>query len=301
VKKHRIAAGRIAAAALTLLLVGAAPVAAITYGEPDAGEHPYVGYLITFNPVDPGWVSCSGALLDARTFLTAGHCVFNTGTNGALVASSGGNDAWVAIDESIDLSSFPRRADYPDEASLYVARSTWLEGDDSFTRGTVHAHPDFNDFAEFPINHDVGVVKLDDDVTVSRYAGLAPSGTLDELADTAKDHNKVLIDSVGYGVQSYRPEFAYERTRYRSTSTIVNLRSHLTDGYNVHTSNNPSPANGRGGSCSGDSGGPLLLSETDTVVAVVSFGFNPNCKGADYAARTDIEDSLAFIVPYLED
>jgi hypothetical protein len=60
-------------AAVAAMVMVASPAGAITYGEPDAGEHPYVGFMIFFDPNEPGWFSCSGTLLDANTFLTAGH------------------------------------------------------------------------------------------------------------------------------------------------------------------------------------------------------------------------------------
>src|SRR3954470_5070638 len=69
-----------------LLLSTAAPASAITYGQLDAGEHPYVGFMIFFSPSDPGWFSCSGTLLDSTTFLTAGHCTFPVGTDSTATA-----------------------------------------------------------------------------------------------------------------------------------------------------------------------------------------------------------------------
>jgi V8-like Glu-specific endopeptidase len=82
---------------------------------------------------------------------------------------------------------------------------------------------------------------------------------------------------------------------------VVNLESHLTGNWNVHTSNNPSPVNGQGGTNFGDSGGGVFLNDTNTVVAVVSFGFNGNCKGADYSARVDVPDAQDFILPFAGD
>ena len=119
---------------LATLLLTAAPASAITYGQPDDGEHPYVGFMIFFDPVDPGWFSCSGTLLNPTVFLTAGHCTFNIGNDGEHVASSGGNDVWVTFDETETLAGWPARADFPDEATLYAARSAWL-----------NANPDFPD------------------------------------------------------------------------------------------------------------------------------------------------------------
>ena len=68
-----------------LLLTTAAPASAITYGQPDNGEHPYVGFMIFFDPTEPGWFSCSGTLLNSTVFLTAGHCTFDIGNDGEHV------------------------------------------------------------------------------------------------------------------------------------------------------------------------------------------------------------------------
>jgi hypothetical protein len=286
---------------LTLLLASIGPAAAITYGQPDAGEHPYVGYMLFFDAVEPGWFSCSGTLLDGDTFLTAGHCAFNIGTNGAAAGSSGGNDVWVTFDAQVDLTGFPRRADYPDEASLYAARAAYLDADADFVRGTSFPHPAYDSFADFPVNHDVGVVELDDAVDVGDVGVLAPLGTLEIVTGSGKDHNKVLIESVGYGTQEVHPKPLEVDERWKSTSTIVNIGSHLTDGWNLHTSNNPSAVGGSGGTCFGDSGGGVFLNDTNVLVAVTSFGFNGNCKGADYSARVDIADSQDFILPFVDD
>ena len=149
-------------AALALLVLSTGSTAAITYGVPDNGEHPYVGFMLFFDPTTPGWFSCSGTLLDSTTYLTAGHCTFGVGTNGAVTpGGSGGNDVWVSFDAAPDLSTFPKRVDFPnDEAGLYVARSTWLNNNTHFTRGISHPHPSYANFAAFPANHDVGVVVL---------------------------------------------------------------------------------------------------------------------------------------------
>jgi len=271
----------------------------ITYGVTDDGEHPYVGFMLFFDPNEPGWFSCSGTLLDGQTYLSAGHCTFGVGTNGnETPGGSGGNDVWVSFKEKIDLTGFPRRADFPDdEAGLYAARSAWLNANRDFIRGTSYPHPDYDNFADFPANHDVGVVELDKSTRLRQYGVLAPLGTLDALA---KAGDKVIIETAGYGIQEIEPEFISLDERWKSTSMIVNLVSALTDGWNVQTSNNPSEANGQGGTCFGDSGGGVYLNNTNTVVAVVSFGLNSICKGADYSARTDIADSQDFISDFLD-
>jgi hypothetical protein len=199
----------------------------ITYGTPDDGEHPYVGFMLFFvpnePPDEPGWFSCSGTLLDGQTYLTAGHCTFDIGKDGkATPNGSGGNDVWVNFKEKIDLTGFPRRADFPDdEAGLYAARSAWLNSNPDFTRGTSYPHNEFRTFA-IPETHDVGVVELDNSVRLRKYGALASLGTLDALA---KAGDKVIIETVGYGIQEIKPDFISLDERWKSTSMIVNLES----------------------------------------------------------------------------
>jgi len=94
---------------------------------------------------------------------------------------------------------------------------------------------------------------------------------------------------------------ATERSCLKATSTLVNLRSALTDGYNLHTTNNPGKGNGRGnasgGTCFGDSGGPVFHpANSNQVVGITSFGLNQNCKGADFAFRTDVNGVSSWIL-----
>ena len=283
-----------------LIALSATPARAITYGEPDAGEHPYVGFMIYFVPSEPGWFSCSGTLLDEDTFLTAGHCVFDIGVDGADSDPTGGTDVWVTFDETETLSGWPARADYPDEASLYAARSAWLDANPLYTSGTAIPSPEYDDFASFPVNFDLGVVELDEPQPMQTYGVLAPLGTAETLAGDAKSRNTALVETVGYGIQSVQPHPADVESRFKSTSRIVEINGNQARSGNLHTLNNPSKVGGVGGSCFGDSGGPVFVNNTNQVIAVVSYGPSATCHGADYSWRVDTIDAYEFLATYVD-
>jgi hypothetical protein len=286
---------------VALFAVTAAPVGAITYGQLDAGEHPYVGFMIFFDPSAPGWFSCSGTLLDSDTFLTAGHCTFPVGTNmSATPGHSGGNDVWVTFRAETVLAGWPARANYPDEATLYAARSAWLNDPaHGYIRSHAYPHPAYDEFASFPQTHDVGVVQLGQAAGVSGRGVLAGIGAAEQLVADAGKKNNALVETVGYGIQSVQPKPMDVETRYKSTSRIVEITGNASKGGNLHTLNNPSAVGGIGGSCFGDSGGPVFINNTNIVLAVVSWGYSPTCHGADYSWRVDTVEAHNFLAQFL--
>jgi hypothetical protein len=255
---------------MVLLLVVAIPASAVTYGEPDLDGHPYVGMVAFYDEVGDYVWRCTGTLLSPTVLLTAGHCTFGTVS------------AKVRFDSEITDPEYP----FADGVS-----------------GTPYHHANYDDYwSEFPNTYDVGIVVLDESVEMNEYGKLPEElGVLDELA-TRRGHQDLVFRTVGYGLQCVKPDYQADRVRYTSTSLLVNLRSHLTDGYNLHTSNNPGKGHGTsGGSCFGDSGGPVFYPEdSDTVVGIVSFGMNWNCKGGDWAFRTDTEITQDFVLPFLD-
>ena len=78
-------------------------------------------------------------------------------------------------------------------------------------------------------------------------------------------------------------------------SRLTNLGTALTDGYNLQTNGNGSD---RGGTCSGDSGGPVFYGDftSNTIVAVTSFGLNSYCRGVDFSYRTDQQEVIDWIL-----
>ncbi len=64
--------------ALGMLLLTALPAAAVTDGQPDGTDHPYVGLAVFYDEDGNPTHRCSGTLISANVFLTAGHCTYQT-------------------------------------------------------------------------------------------------------------------------------------------------------------------------------------------------------------------------------
>ncbi len=256
---------RLSAAFITLImaLLTVAPGAAVTDGVPDGEEHPFVGLVVLYDADGNPTHRCTGTLISPTVLLTAGHCTY------------GATSAQVWFDENVTTD-----IGYPYEGG--------------FT-GTPYTYEGYDDFATFPNTGDLGIVVLKKRVRLDQYATLAAPETLDYLA-TARGQQATTFTVVGYGLQEIKPTVMADRTRLQATVQLVNLSSALTDGYNLHHTNAPGTG---GGTCFGDSGGPVFLAGTYQIVAVTSFGLNANCVGAGFAYRTDTYDAQAFITSFL--
>jgi len=154
--------------------------------------------------------------------------------------------------------------------------------------GTPYAHPRFTDLGALPNTSDIAAVVLERPVKLSRYASLAPVGAL-------SGRRGATLTVVGYGLQGVKPRLLDEKTRFAAAPKIVDLDGKLTAGWNVETTNNKKD----GGTCFGDSGAPLLLEGTDTVVALNSFGRNAACKGFDFSYRVDTTHAQSWLAGFL--
>jgi len=142
------------------------------------------------------------------------------------------------------------------------------------------------------------MVVLDEPVTTKGFAELAELGHLDPLA-TRRGLNDMSVEIVGYGLQGVKPVLSQEKDKLKAVARIVSLGSTFTDGFNVRVSSGPGKGNGPGGTCFGDSGGPVF--HDGRIVAVNSFVLNSNCKGSGYGYRTDTAWSQEFIQSFLGD
>ena len=82
-------------------------------------------------------------------------------------------------------------------------------------------------------------------------------------------------------------------------TTLVNLHNALTSGFNLQTTANP--GGDKGGTCFGDSGGPVFYGgfSSNTIVGVTSFGLSPTCSGVDFAYRTDRRAVINWILDHV--
>ena len=74
----------ILAVVMTVLVASFGSVKAITYGELDGNDHPFVGLLVFDVDGSPSH-RCSGTLLSPTVMLTAGHCTYGTSGGRVLV------------------------------------------------------------------------------------------------------------------------------------------------------------------------------------------------------------------------
>ncbi len=260
-----------AAAALTAL-----PVSAITKGgAPDDGEHPYVGLMVAKDDTGAPLWRCSGTLISPTVFVTAGHCTESPATQATI---------W--FDEEVTRVSPPTASTYP------------FGGLDTYD-GKTYTHPLY--VPDAFLLYDLGVVELEGDgVTgLSEYGALPAVGAVDELANGRK---KAAVEAVGYGLQLINPVKVEDALVRRKADLFVVNTNGVAGIGNFDTGNLP-PTNSMflsgdassGGTCFGDSGGPIFIGDTNVIGGVTSFGLNGNCAGVGGAFRIDRQVELDWI------
>lgn len=268
-----------------LLTIGASPAGAITGNYQDDNVHTYVALIAFYDANDVFTHRCSGSLITPSVFLTAGHCT-DPGTGATHARLWFQQDAGVGFDP---VTGAPAPSGYPVSSDV---TSSHLYTDDGFS--------DFSGIPQNWDNRDVGIVLLDKPITQTNQAGLVRSygslaavGSLDRLA-TSRGQQQITFTASGYGLTLSNPVKTVSfRKRLMATEQLVNLGSHLTDGFNIQLTANG--GNGKGGTCGGDSGGPLLYDTTNTIVAVNSFGLNQWCRGTDFMYRVDTAQVQSWI------
>jgi len=264
----------------------ATPSYAITGNYVEDFDHPFVGLVVFYDAAGQFIWRCSGSLLSPTKFLTAGHCTdLGQGAASARV--------WLQQDAGVHYNPTTQE----DPITGYPNRCATGEGNMCSHASTLFSYG-FNNFAGFPNIHDVGIVILDKPIALSEYGQLAPAGTLDNIS-TARGTQSTVFTSSGYGLSLHVQDHSALanvsfRERLEAVSTLVNTVSHNTDGFNLQLQGN---GDGRGGTCSGDSGGPVFLGKpaSNVIVSVTSFGLNALCRGTDFSYRIDRQEVLDWI------
>ena len=288
-------------AVIAAFMAVATPAQAIVGGVPDEGAHPYVGEVLLYAPSeddprfdDPGfWSTCTGTLVSPTVVVTAGHCAFDVGHNGQGGSDTGGNDVWISFAEAPDFDILTPSSEFDrdDNPGRYEEWSSALNKSDEWIGATAYHHPQYNDQEFF--NHDLGVLVLGKPVRLGEYGQLPAEGLLDELY--ANDNSQTYT-SVGYGLEDSNPKTEVGGdTRRRAELRLVNLAGvrGLGGGTSAKFSNNADT----GGTCLGDSGGPIFYGSS-TIVAVTSYEANINCAGTTGAYRIDQADDLEFLATF---
>jgi hypothetical protein len=262
------------AIAAVLVFVLVLPASAITYGEPDGNDHPFVGSMVFKLSDGRLFQWCSGTLISERVFLTASHC---TAPVDSVLAANPGSQMLVTFDPTISAAG-------------------------TFFTGTWHTNPNYNGFSGpggMSDPGDVAVIVLDQSPGITP-ANLPPAGLLDDLKDShVLKHTR--FTAVGYGTVREVNTTGFQ-------GILDNLdRNRVEQGYLSLTSAwltlPMTLTTGNGGTCYGDSGGPHFIHldgvETNMVVSVTVTGDAP-CVATDKTYRVDTPAARAFLSNFVD-
>jgi hypothetical protein len=277
---------RTALAALAFAILAAVPLAApasaITGGEPDGNGHPNVG-LILFYDSEGRW-RCSATLVSPTVLVTAAHCT--TGTLGSTL---------VTFDSVIAETAPSPFAPAADVTQGYTDAEIAKMGAYS---GTAYTHPNYSNFTDLNNWNDVGVIVLDKPIRGISPAPIAPLNYLNQF--TPEVLNQTVFDVVGYGTEvrqegdgPQKPTpMSYPLIRRHTTVIGQKLTPQI-----LQANGNENDNRAGGGTCFGDSGGPIFHS--GKIVGVTSYGYTDNCRYIDGYQRIEIQGVQTWLANFL--
>jgi secreted trypsin-like serine protease len=256
---------------IALLFIFVLPALAITYGQPDGNDHPFVGSMVARIPGEGVFQWCSGTLISDNVFLTASHC---TAPVDPFLEENPGAEMLVTFDPVITESS-------------------------TFYTGTWYTNPNYLAGNGASDTGDVAVIVLDESPGIAP-ASLPTAGLLDEL-QASHILNNTRFTAVGYGTIRETNRTGFQGIldnvdRNRVEQGFLSLtKAWMTLSMNLST--------GNGGTCYGDSGGPHFIHldgvETDIVASITVTGDAP-CKATDKTYRMDTESARSFLADFVD-
>ncbi len=261
---------------VALMAITVAPAAAITDGSLDGTAHPFVGLMVADDADGTPLWRCTGTLISATVFLTAGHCTEAPAARATI---------W--FENDID-------AGRPDNGYPFGGS---LDTNGTSVDGTTYTHPDYDPNAFFLF--DLGVVVLDHPVVMSEYGVLPQLDQLDGLK-TKRGTKDVTFTAVGYGLQKSFPDAASWKdvalkARMVAHPKLNQINTGFVGDFALLLSNNAKT----GGTCFGDSGGPNFIGHSNVLAGVTSFGLNSTCGGTGGVYRVDRADDLDWLATFL--
>jgi len=280
----RIRTGLAAVAVMLMTAVASAgPAAAITGGEPDGDAHPNVGLIVFYHP--DGRFRCSATLISPTVLITAAHCT-------SRVLGS------VLIDFNTSISQTGIPAPYAPAANPafgYTAAEVAAMGKVS---GRAYTHPGYSDLTDTANWNDAGVVVLDSPVTIAP-ATIAPQDYLNQFKPNVL--SKTIFDIVGYGDEVRQADSGSQKPTpltyplIRRQTTVIGQK--LTPQI-LQVNGNDSDNRAGGGTCFGDSGGPIF--HDGLIVGVTSYGYTKNCRYLAGFQRVDIAGVQSWVNSFLD-
>jgi len=206
---------------------------------------------------------------------------------GILVTDVGDQRVPVCSGFLIDSTAFVTAAHCVEDLGdlpAYVSFDQRFRQDSPVLTGTAIPNPEFG--SPGADTHDLALIVLDTPVMDRGHAELPAAGRL------AAAGKKDALTIVGYGANGWlrgggKPAPDFRLVRSAGESRISKVEK---SGFNLRM---------QSGICFGDSGGPVLLGDSDLVVGIASFVLNGQCTGNAFAYRLDTAESLGFLAPYL--
>jgi secreted trypsin-like serine protease len=277
-----------AIAVCVVTIVAAIPATAITGGTEDtSNKYSNVGMLVFYDP--DGRFRCSGTLIAPQVFLTAAHCTFQD--IGQVIVTFDPVISRTAEESEIDI---PRAADDTglDDAVSDVGftaadiTAPRYHGEQSWILGTARTHPGYSDFTDVNNWNDSGIVFLDAAPGLPT-APLAPVNYLDDFRQPILNSTEFL--TIGYGTEVRKADFGPQTPTPMRQPIVRRYTTEIGQKLTIQllqTNGNEKDPRAGGGSCFGDSGGPIMLG--GFIVGDTSYGYTNNCRYLGGYQRVDI-------------